>query len=163
MDFVVRYPHSAELENRIESAAEEKTEFSEIKDQFYRPEGVELSDFSPRKVIVRKRKFPDRETLVRIDIIQKSLGYTDNKREVENLEGYEKWGEFTSTAMEYRMEIEGEKVAVLAEELSFGKYVKLEAPSLKALKNLIEEFGFEENHAIEKNSAELLADEMNLI
>jgi hypothetical protein len=33
MDFVVRYPYSAELENRIESAEEEKTEFSEIKDR----------------------------------------------------------------------------------------------------------------------------------
>jgi hypothetical protein len=61
------------------------------------------------------------------------------------------------------MEVEGRDVAVLAEKFSFGKYVKLEAPSLKALKNLIEELGLEENRAIEKNSEELLAEEKGLI
>lgn len=90
MDLVVRYPYSVELENRIESAAENKENISEIRDQFYRPEGVELSNFSPREVIVRKRTFPDREALVKIDITQKPLGYTDTKQEVESIEGYEK-------------------------------------------------------------------------
>lgn len=61
------------------------------------------------------------------------------------------------------MEVEGRDVAVLMEKFSFGKFVKLEASSLAVLKDLIEELGLEKNHAIEKNSAELLADEMGLI
>ncbi len=163
MDFVVRVNYSTKLEKKIESKAEGKQELGEIRDQFYKPEGEELSDFSPRDIIVRKRTFPEKETLVKINIIQKPLGYTDTKREVESLETYEKWGEFTSSAVEYRMKIRGNDVSVLIETFSFGKYVKLESSSMEVLNEVIKEFGLDESQIIEKNSAELLAEERNII
>ena len=163
MDFVIRVDYLSELEDEIESKAESKQELSEIRDEFYKPEGTELPDFSPRDVIVRKRTFPDRETLVKINIIQQSLGYTDTKEDVESLEGYEKWGEFTSYAIEYQMKIGKETVSVLVEKFSFGDYVKLEAPSREVLNDIIGEIGLDESQIIEKNSAELLAEDMNKI
>ncbi|MDY6768847.1 MAG: hypothetical protein SVW02_01940, partial [Candidatus Nanohaloarchaea archaeon] len=72
MDFVIRVRHSDELEEKIESEAESSQELPEIQDRFYKPEGTDLPEFSPREVIVRKRTFPDKETLVKINIIQKS-------------------------------------------------------------------------------------------
>jgi hypothetical protein len=88
MDFVVGTKYSTKLENRIDSKAESRQELSKIKDEFFKPERTDLPDFSPRNVIVRKRTFPDRETLVKINIIQKSTGYTDTKEDVEKLEAY---------------------------------------------------------------------------
>ncbi|MFB6213671.1 MAG: hypothetical protein ABEJ07_03875 [Candidatus Nanohaloarchaea archaeon] len=93
MDFVIRTNYSQELKNTIDSKAENRQELSEIKDEFYKPEETDLPDFSPRDVIIRKRTFPDRETLVKINIIQKPTGYTDTKEDLESLEDYEKWGE----------------------------------------------------------------------
>lgn len=161
MDFVIRVSYSEDLKNKIESIAETREELSEIQDRFYKPEGTELSEFSPKNVIVRKRKFPDRETLVKINIMKQSLGYTDTKQKVESLESLEKWGEFSSYAVEYEME--NSDVSVLIETFSFGKYVKLEAPSIDALKDLIKELDLDESQVIEKNSAQMLAEDMNLI
>jgi hypothetical protein len=90
MDLVVRTDYSQQLEDRVDSKAESRQELSEIRDEFFKPEGKDLQDFSPRNVIVRRRTFPDRETLVKINIIQKPLGYTDTKEDVENIEGFEK-------------------------------------------------------------------------
>lgn len=161
-DFVIRSPYTAELEDHIQSEAKQKQELSEIHDRFYKPEGVPLEEFSPRDVIVRKRTFPDRETLVKIDIIQEPVGYTDTKEEVESLDGYEQWGEFASSAIEYTLRIEDTDFSVLIEHFSFGKYIKIEAPSEQMLDILIEELGLEGEEIIEKNSAELLAEDIGI-
>lgn len=163
MDFVVRAPYSTELKNRIESKASSKQELSEIKDEFFKPEGKDLPDFSPREVIVRKRTFPDRETLVKINIIQKPTGYTDTKEDVESLDGYERWGEFTSFAVEYRLNVEGEEILILVETFDFGKFIKIESPSPEILDSILQELNLDKSEIIEKNSAELLAEEMNKI
>lgn len=163
MDFVVRTSYSTKLENRIELKAESRQELSEIKDEFFKPEGTELPDFSPRDVIVRKRTFPDRKTLVKINIIQKPTGYTDTKEDVENLEGYEKWGEFNSYAVEYKLEVEGEEIPILVETFDFGKFIKIESPSPEMLDSTLHKLDLEKDKIIEKNSAELLAEDMNKI
>jgi hypothetical protein len=85
-DFVVRTEHSPRLGEKIESKAANSQELSEIKDIFYKPEDLELADFNPREVILRKRKFPDRETKVKINIVKKPLGYTDTKEKIQSLE-----------------------------------------------------------------------------
>lgn len=163
MDFVVRVRYSTDLENRIEAKAESRQELSEIRDQFYKPEGEDLSDFSPRDVIVRKRKFPDRETLVKINIIQKPLGYTDTKDDVESLEDYEKWGEFSSYAVEYKLTVENREIPILIETFNFGKFIKIESPSPEMLDSILQELNLDRSEVIEKNSAELLAEDMNKI
>ena len=163
MDFVVRVNYSSELEQRIESKAESRQELSEIEDEFFKPEGVELSAFSPRDVIVRRRTFPEKETLVKINIIQKPLGYTDTKEEVDGLEDYEKWGQFNSYAVEYTLRIEGEEITVLSERFDFGKFIKIESPSLGMLESVLQELKLEKDRLIEKNSAELLAEDIDKI
>lgn len=163
MDFVIRTDYSPELENTIEEKAESRQELSEIKDEFYKPEGTDLPDFSPRDVIIRKRTFPDRETLVKINIIQKPTGYTDTKEDVENLNGYEKWGEFDSYAVEYKLRIENEAIPILIETFDFGKYIKIESPSPEMLDSILQELNLDEGDIIEKNSAELLAENMDKI
>ena len=163
MDFVVRTSYSTELENRIESKAESRQELSDIQDEFFKPEGTELPDFIPRDVIVRKRTFPDRETLVKINIIQKPTGYTDTKEDLESLDGYEKWGEFNSYAIEYKMEVEGEEIPILVETFDFGKFIKIESPSPEILESILQELNLSKTEIIEKNSAELLAEDMTKI
>ncbi len=162
-DFVVRTAYSSSLEQKIESKAENRQELSEIKDEFFKPEDIKLSDFSPREVILRKRKFPDRETQVKINIIQEPLGYTDTKEKVDNLENYERWGEFKSFAVEYELKIGKEKINVLVEKFDFGKYIKIESPSVETLDKVLEELDLERSDTIEKNSAELLAEDKNKI
>lgn len=83
------------MEKRLDSKAESRQELSEIRDEFLKPEEIRFPDFSPRNVILRERTFPDGQILVKINIIQKQTGYTDTKEEVENLESFEKSGEFT--------------------------------------------------------------------
>lgn len=163
MDFVIRTDYSSELKDKIESKAESRQELSEIKDEFFKPEGTDLPDFSPRNVIVRRRTFPNRETLVKINIIQKPTGYTDTKEDVESLEGYEKWGEFDSFAVEYNLKIEDEEIPILVETFDFGKYIKIESPSPEMLDSIQQELDLEKDDIIEKNSAELLAENMNKI
>nr|EGQ40208.1 MAG: hypothetical protein J07AB56_09360 [Candidatus Nanosalinarum sp. J07AB56] len=51
---------------------------------------MDLPEFSPSDVIVRKRIFTHRETLVNTNIIQKPTRYTDTKNDVQNLDGYKK-------------------------------------------------------------------------
>ena len=160
MDFVVRMDYSEDLRARIESISEKKEELGQIQDTFYKPEGKKLENYSPRNVIVRKRKFPEKETLVKINIIQKPTGYTDTKEKVENLEGYEKWGSFTSSAIEYTIPVEDKEVPILVEEFDFGKFIKIESPSLEKLERVLQELGLERKDVIEKNSAELLAEHM---
>lgn len=162
-DFVVRTEHSPRLEEKIESKAANSQELSEIKDIFYKPEDLELADFNPREVILRKRKFPDRETKFKIKIVKKPLGYTDTKEKIQSLEDYEKWGEFNSFAVEHELKIEKEKIKVLVEKFDFGKYIKIEAPSVETLDKVLEELELERSDIIEKNSAELLAEDMNKI
>jgi len=163
MDFVVRVKYSEKLEKMIESKAESRQELSEIRDQFYKPKGTELSEFSPKNTIVRKREFPERGTLAKINIIKKPLGYTDTKEDLESLEGYEKWGDFNSFAVEYRIIIENEEINVLKEEFDFGKFIKIESPSPEMLKSILDKLDLDKNELIEKNSAELLAEDMNKI
>lgn len=163
MDFVVRTSYSAELEDRIESKAESKQELSEIQDEFYKPEGADLSDFSPRDVIVRKRTFPDKETLVKINIIQKPLGYTDTKEDVESPDGHEKWGGFSSFAVEYKISVKNEMITILVETFDFGKFIKIESPSPEMLDSILQELDLDKSEMIGKNSAELLAEYMDLI
>lgn len=163
MDFVVRIKYSPEFENKIDSKAESKEELSEIKDRFFKPKGSDLSDFSPREVIIRNRIFPDRETLVKINIIQTETGYTDTKEDFEDLEGYEKWGEFNSYAVEYGIEVDGKEIPILIETFDFGNYIKIESPSTNMLEKVLKELDLEQNKIIEKNSAELLAENMGKI
>lgn len=163
MDFVVRFNYSEDLEKKIDLKAASRQELSEIRDEFYKPKGTDLSDFNPRKVIIRKRTFPNRDTLVKINIIQKPLGYTDTKEEVENLDGYDKWGEFSSFAVEYKISVENKRITVLIETFDFGKFVKIESPSLEKLDSIIQKLDLDKSKIIEKNSAELLAENMNLI
>ncbi len=163
MDFVVRVDYSTGLEDKIGSKADSRQELSEIRDQFYKPNGTKLSDFSPRDVIVRKRTFPEKKTLVKINIIQKPLGYTDTKEDVENIEDYEKWGEFTSYAVEYRLTVENKKIPILIETFDFGKFIKIESPSPEILDSILQELNLDRSEIIEKNSAELLAEERDMI
>ena len=163
MDFVVRVNHSTDLESKIESKAESRQELSEIKDEFFKPEGKGVMKFSPRDVIVRRRTFPDRETLVKINIIQKPTGYTDTKEDVDSLDNYEKWGEFNSYAVEYKLKVEGEEIPILVESFDFGKYIKIESPSPEMLESILLKLDLSKSEIIEKNSAELLAEDMNKI
>ncbi len=163
MDFVIRTGYSTELKNTIKLKAENKQELSEIKDEFYKSEGTDLQDFSPRDVIVRKRTFPDRETLVKIKIIQKPTGYTDTKEDIESLKSYEKWGEFNSYAVEYKLKIENKEIPILIETFDFGKYIKIESPSPEMLDSIQQELNLDGSDIIEKNSAELLAEDMDKI
>ncbi|MFB6213672.1 MAG: hypothetical protein ABEJ07_03880 [Candidatus Nanohaloarchaea archaeon] len=61
------------------------------------------------------------------------------------------------------MKIENEEIPILIETFDFGKYIKIESPSPEILDSIIQELNLDEGDILEKNSAELLAENMNKI
>jgi hypothetical protein len=61
------------------------------------------------------------------------------------------------------LKVEKEEIPILIEEFDFGKFVKIESPSPEMLETVLDELGLDKADLIEKNSAELLAEELNMI
>jgi hypothetical protein len=162
MDYVTRVKLTGEIEEFLDNASAEKRELSRIKDCFFKPKNKDLREFNPNKVIVRQRAFDDKETLIKINVIDGKQGYTDKKEQVESLEGFEKWGEFESSATEYILEIGGERVKALKENFPFGRFVKIEASSEDILQKAVNYLKIDEEDLIKKNSAALLAEHLEL-
>ena len=162
-DYVTRIKPTKQLLKLIKKKKVSKRKLDKITDIFYRPVGVPLAEFSPEKIIVRKRIFPRRVEICKLEIKKDIAGYATKKTMLEDLDGYEEWGRFTGKGKQYIIEIGEEEVMVLRELFSFGEYIKIEAPSVDTLKKTFELLGVNKGDRIEKNSAVLLAESEGLI
>jgi hypothetical protein len=156
MDYVTRLLLNAKTSNLLEKAAVASKKLPSVTDYFYKPKGESLSDFSPRKMIVRKRIFQTKETLFKIHLVKQEVGYCDEKEPLLHLNDYELWGKSAPSVTEYKVKIGDEIITVLKEKFSFGQFIKIEAASVAQLKRTVRYFNPTKDELIEKNSAELL-------
>ena len=163
MDYVIRIKLTNKIEEILTKSAIQKKELSPITDFFYKPKDMALKQFNPNQVIVRLRKFSDRETITKIKIIKAEIGYTDKKEQLNDLENYEQWGQFTASSIRYQIKLNEQTINVLKENFPFGKFIKIEAPSEQLLRNAIDFFEVEPKDIIQKNSTALFAESMRLI
>lgn len=178
MDYSIRVSASDERVAVLEEKALEKEQLTRIKDYVFKPLGVELKDFHPDEVCVRLREFLEGEnaaTLVKIVTTKTEAGYTDEKeklgegkvdellKKAEEL-GYEEWGRFATVSIQYTLDLGGEKVQVLLQDLEgIGKYLKVEAATQDGLRKAMEILKANEGEKIEKNAAVLLGEKLGLI
>jgi hypothetical protein len=59
--------------------------------------------------------------------------------------------------------VEEKEVPILVETFDFGKFIKIESPSPEMLESILQELDLEKDDIIGKNSAELLAEDMDKI
>ncbi len=178
MDYSIRIPASEERIIELEERAVKKEQLTRVEDYVFKPEGIELKDFHPEKVCVRLRRFleGDKEaSLEKITTTLTELGYTDEKEKLGEGEvndllkrarelGYEKWGEFATVSVQYSLNLGGEKVQVLLQELrGVGRFLKIEAGTQDGLNKALEVLQAGEEEKIEKNAAVLLGEKLGLI
>ncbi len=163
MDYVLRVRLTDDIKKILENNNFGKKQLEPITSYYYKPKGVKLRHFTPRMNVVRLRKFPDRETITKAKIFKLGLGYTDEKQKIDNLEGYDKWGELKSRCTEYNIMISGTMVKMLKEDFPFGKFVKIESQSRDILSEAVSFLGAQASETINKTAVELLAEHMKLI
>jgi len=178
MDYSIRVPANEERISILKTKALDEEMLTKIKDYVFKPKGVKLSDFHPNDVCVRLREFLEGgnlASLAKITTTHTEAGYTDEKEKLgegkvdellakaEEL-GYEKWGEFATVSVQYSLDLEGEKVQVLSQELGVvGTFLKIEAETQEGLKKTLELLEAGEGERIEKNAAVLLGEKLGLI
>ena len=78
--------------------------------------------------------------------------------------GYEKWGEILTHSVEYNLDLDGQDVQVLLQEMtSLGTMLKIESETAEGLNMALELLEAGESEKIEKNAGVLLAEKLGLV
>lgn len=169
------------VDDRLVEAILNKAKFvgdlPRITDYLFISRGEDVKSFSPAKVCFRVRVFEDGNAeFSKIETMKTDSGYSDikekiasgNSSEVINTaidQGYEEWGKISMFSQEYSYKTKsGEKVKLLVQKIDpLGKFLKIEATTLKALNETVDDFGLEGYSKIEENAAVMLAKQKGLL